>query len=432
MAARIAGAIVALISAGFLAWVIYISFGPEAVVTPTAKVTHAQSSQAGGQANPAAVPDKTLPLTGAEQGASTTGAPASGASGAPSVQDILAARTELMRDRTKTGTEAFPALAAGDFQINTGTPASGNPGDVQRWLADKPGGDLLKDRGRIVGDSSLPYKNAASFEQEQGRDWRRFHNDQVRYGGGWLIFGSIFALAFFLVIRGRVEVVEGFSGQKVLRFGGIERANHWMTATSFVLMGLTGLIILYGKPLLIPLIGEPNLGPVASWSAWLHMAFAVPFVLGILIMIGMWATENLPTMVDWIWLKQGGGMVIPGKHPPAYKFNAGQKLLFWIQTLGGLALLASGLTLMFPFYWFGYTGMQIAQIFHAALALSMIAVIIAHAYIGTIGMEGAFDAMWEGTVDKNWAKEHHSLWFERITGRKARPIEEHPHAEPAE
>ena len=125
-----------------------------------------------------------------------------------------------------------------------------------------------------------------------------------------------------------------------------------MTATSFVLMGLTGLVLIYGKPLLIPLIGEPAFGDVAYWCAWLHMAFAVPFVLGILIMIALWLMQNLPTWVDWEWLKRGGG-IIGHDHPPAYKFNAGQKI-FWIVTLGGLVMLASGLSLMFPFYWFGY------------------------------------------------------------------------------
>ena len=85
-------------------------------------------------------------------------------------------------------------------------------------------------------------------------------------------------------------------------------------------------------------------------------------------------------------------------------------------------MVLSGIVLMFPFYWFGYIGMQSVQLLHAVLALCLIAVIFGHIYIGTIGMEGAFEAMWEGDVDKNWAKEHHSIWYERITGRTARPI----------
>jgi formate dehydrogenase subunit gamma len=293
---------------------------------------------------------------------------------------------------------------------------------------------MLKERGDVKGDSSLPYREAASFQQPGGRDWRRVHNDQVRYGGGWLLFGTIFALAFFLLARGRIKVAEGFSGETVERFGATERTNHWMTATSFILMGLTGLVLIYGKPLLIPLIGEPAFGDVAYWSAWLHMSFAVPFVLGILIMIALWLVDNLPTRLDWEWLKRGGGfMRDDGHNPPARKFNAGQKIVFWGVTLGGLLMLASGLSLMFPFYWFGYDGMQTTQIVHACIALLMIALIFGHIYIGTIGMEGAIEAMWSGHVDRNWAKEHHSIWFERITGRRPRAREAaDPHATPAE
>lgn len=412
-AARIAGGIVAIVTAALLIWVIAISFGPEEMVSPTVNVTTGQRASAA--------------TTG--QRAETSGISSTNAS----PERILAARTQLMKFRTDTGPAAFPKDAAGDFHLNMDKTTPPNRAEAEKWLAAKPGGDLLQQRGDVKGISSLPYPNAASFQQPQGRDWRRAHNDPVRYGGGWLIFGTIFALAAFLMIRGRVKVVEGFSGKPVKRFGATERATHWVTAISFVLMGITGLIILYGKPLLIPLIGPTAIGDVSSWSAWLHMSFAVPFVLGILMMLGLWIAENLPTRADWEWLKQGGGFLHDTReHPPAYKFNAGQKMLFWALTLSGLVMLGSGISLMFPFYWFGYTGMQAMQLLHAALALLMIALIFAHVYIGTIGMEGAFDAMWSGDVDANWAKEHHRLWYRKIMGSGPQAEDRGPSATPAE
>ncbi len=419
MAARITGAIVAIIAAGLLIWVIVLTFGPDQVVAPTVNVSNAQNhapATVGEAQGPARVTSKTVAANGKVPGGGNRTAAAQKSGGEPSASEVLAGRTQLMRFRTQTGPSAFPRLAAGDFHIHIDQPmAAPDPKLPRQWLADKPGGDLLQDRGDVKGISSLPYRNAASFQQPQGRFWRSVHNDPVRYGGGWLIFGVVFALAVFLLVRGRVRVEEGFSGHPIERFNLIERTTHWMTAISFVLMGITGLIILYGKPLLIPVIGEGALGPVAYWSAWVHMAFAGPFVLGILVMIGMWVAQNLPTQADWEWLKQGGGMIVRGKHPPAYRFNAGQKLLFWLQVSSGLVLLFSGLTLMFPFYWFGYTGMQAVQLLHVCVALLLIALIIAHVYIGSIGMEGAFDAMWTGDVDANWAKEHHRLWYERLT-----------------
>ena len=398
MAARIGGAIVAQICGILLVWVIVASFGSEEVVVPTVNVAAKNATGTEKPASPA-------PSVGH-----------AGAIGQASVNDILAARTRLMRDRTETGQKAFPPLAAGNFSIDTDLKSAPQPKDPQRWLANKPSENMLRERGKIKGISSLPYREAGSFQQPEGRDWRRLHNDQVRYGGGWMLFGTLFALAFFLLVRGRVRVDEGFSGEELTRFNAFERANHWMTATSFVLMGLTGLILIYGKPFLIALIGQPAFSGVAYWSAWLHMSFAIPFLLGILIMIALWLMQNLPTWVDWEWLKRGGG-IIGHDHPPAYKFNAGQKAIFWIVTLGGLLMLASGLSLMFPFFWFGYLGMQSAQTVHAVVALCLIAVIFGHIYIGTVGMEGAFDAMWRGFVDRNWAKEHHSLWYKKIAGR---------------
>lgn len=153
---------------------------------------------------------------------------------------------------------------------------------------------------------------------------------------------------------------------------------------------------------------------LASASVWLHMASAVPFVIGIFTMILLWVRDNIPTKLDWQWIKHGGGFLErDGENPPAKKFNAGQKIVFWGVVIGGLAALSTGLLLMFPFFWLDYSGMQWAQLTHAMIGLLMIALIFGHIYIGTIGMEGAIDAMWSGRVDSNWAKEHHKIWWEK-------------------
>ena len=86
-------------------------------------------------------------------------------------------------------------------------------------------------------------------------------------------------------------------------------------------------------------------------------------------------------------------------------------MIYWIVVIGGGAVAASGYLLMFPFYATDIVGMQIAQIVHGTVAALFIAAMLGHIYIGTIGMEGAFEGMGTGTVDANWAKQHHSLWF---------------------
>lgn len=384
---RVSGAVVAVAAALLLIWVAMLSLGPEPTVEPTATVA-------------------------AEQGE-------------PDARAVLQARTELQGWRAQSGpapqaaAPAADARGAGRLRFERRDALANGEALVETWRADPPQAAALPARGFIEGSSSLPYAQAEVYEQPQGRDWRRRHGGEIRYGGGWLLLGVILVLAMFLAFRGRIRLSEGFSGERIERFNSIERANHWMTAVSFMLMGLTGLILLYGKPLLLPLIGHDAMGATASWSAWLHMAFAVPFVLGVLIMIGLWIRGNLPDRYDWRWLRRFGDFLRDdGEHPPAGRFNAGQQLVFWAVTLGGLGLLASGLTLMFPFFWFGYDGMQWAQLAHSALGLILIAVIFGHIYIGSVGMEDAFAAMWSGRVDRNWLKEHHRAWYDRFVRRR--------------
>ncbi|HEX7074809.1 MAG TPA: formate dehydrogenase subunit gamma, partial [Hyphomicrobiaceae bacterium] len=242
-----------------------------------------------------------------------------------------------------------------------------------------------------------------------------FRNSAVFYGGAIYIFGLSLLIAIFLAWRGRIRIAEGESGETVRRFNVVERANHWLTATSFLLLAITGLIILYGLSVIRPWLGADPYDDVAGFSAWSHVALAVPFVLGVLVMIFLWTRENLPERLDWNWMRQFGGFLNDSaEKPPARRFNAGQKLVFWSVALSGIVLLVTGLFLMFPFDWAGYTGMQAAQVVHAVVALLMVGVIIGHIYIGTVGMQGAFEAMWSGRVDRNWAKEHHQLWYDRI------------------
>jgi formate dehydrogenase subunit gamma len=208
----------------------------------------------------------------------------------------------------------------------------------------------------------------------------------------------------------------------LVRFSTFERFVHWITAACFIILAISGLNITFGKPLLLPLIGPEAFTTWSQWAKYAHNYLSFPFTLGVVLIFLMWVAWNIPTRVDVEWLKEGGGMV-GHKHPPAYRFNAGQKMIYWIVVLGGAAVAVSGYFLMFPFYGTNIADMQIAQIVHGIVAVLFVAVMIAHIYIGTIGMEGAFEGMWDGTVDVNWAKEHHSLWLEKETadGRVGAP-----------
>jgi formate dehydrogenase subunit gamma len=271
---------------------------------------------------------------------------------------------------------------------------------------------LLNELNRISGRCTLPDQKACTIEQPAGRDWRHFHQVTLRWIGAISILGMLVLLVVFYLTRGMVRLEAGRSGRVLVRFSTFERLVHWMTAACFIILAITGLNITFGKPLLLPLIGPEAFTAWSQWAKYAHNYLSFAFTLGVFMIFLMWIAWNIPNRRDIEWLKEGGGMV-GHRHPPADRFNAGQKMIYWIVVIGGTAVAVSGYLLMFPFYGTNIAGMQVAQIVHGVVALLFVAAMLAHIYIGTIGMEGAFEAMWDGTVDVNWAKEHHSVWAER-------------------
>jgi len=286
--------------------------------------------------------------------------------------------------------------------------------------------------GAISGRVSMPDQKSGNLIHPAGRDWRQFHEVTLRWIGAIAILGMLVILLAFYLIRGQVKLESGFSGRRILRFNAFERFVHWMAATCFIILALSGLNITFGKPLLLPILGEPAFAAWAQWAKYAHNYLSFPFAIGVFCIFLMWIAGNIPNKVDVEWAKRGGGL-IGRDHPPAYRFNAGQKMIYWIVVIGGTLVASSGYLLMFPFYVTDIGGQQLAQIVHGVIALLFVAAMLAHIYIGTIGMEGAFDAMGEGTVDVNWAREHHALWLEQENARTGpNETQRQPHAAPAE
>ncbi|MFZ4407730.1 MAG: formate dehydrogenase subunit gamma [Paracraurococcus sp.] len=289
-------------------------------------------------------------------------------------------------------------------------PASG-PGGVTISAAEMELQRALQG-GRIEGRVSIPDPRAASLIQPQGKAWRDFHNTTLAWIGAVAILGVIGALALFLGLRGRIRIAGGPSGRTVTRFNLLERANHWMVASCFIVLGLSGLNLTFGRHLLLPLIGPEAFTAVSAAGKVAHNFLAFPFTLGVVVMLLLWAKDNIPDRRDIDWLKMGGGFIGRG-HPTAGRFNAGQKGVFWLTVIGGAVVAASGYVLIFPFAVTDIAGMQLAHMIHGVLAVLMVAAMLAHIYIGSIGMEGAIDAMGSGQVDLNWAREHHGLWVQQ-------------------
>ncbi len=302
----------------------------------------------------------------------------------------------------------------------------GNTSDSEFWR---------KIRQGAQGNVSIPDKKAGVLIQSEGESWRALRNGPLSTYGIWVMLGMVILLALFFALRGRIKIEHGPSGQLIERFNMIERVGHWLTAVSFIILALTGLNILYGRYFLPQVIGKDAFATITLAGKWAHNWVAFAFMAGLVIIFILWVVHNIPNRHDLIWLAKGGGLFTKGSHPPSRKFNAGQKLIFWITILGGASLSLSGWVLLDPFQYamfaktfqflnvFGFSlpteltpiqEQQLAQLWHSAISLFMIAVILAHIYIGSIGMEGAFAAMGSGKVDLNWAKEHHNLWVEEV------------------
>ena len=292
--------------------------------------------------------------------------------------------------------------------------------------------NALKGGDKISGRISIPDTNAANLIQPTGRDWRDFQRSKLPIVGGVTILGMIVLLAIFLMVRGRIRVAHGFAGTKLVRFASFERFIHWLTASCFIVLALSGLNISFGRILVLPLLGANAFAAMSTYAKYAHDYLAFPFMFGVAVMFLIWIKDNIPGKVDLEWIKQGGGILPNGKHPPAPRFNAGQKGVFWIVVLGGALMSFSGWFLLFPYIPADVTTMQVLTVSHAVIAMGFIAAMLAHIYIGTVGMEGAFEAMGSGEVDLNWAKEHHSLWVEEEVAKGQAPSGDASRAVPAE
>ena len=288
---------------------------------------------------------------------------------------------------------------------------------------------LLRQVPRVEGRIDIPDTKAAVLIQPAGRTWDYFHEVLLHWAGAIVILGMIVVLGAAYLTMGRLRITAGRSGQKILRFKAFERFSHWLTAVSFVVLGLTGLNITFGKILLLPLIGPEAFSNVSEAAKYLHNFTSFAFVAGLILIAVIFFRDNLFEKVDADWIKQGGGF-IKSRHAPAGRFNPGEKLVYWLSLAAGVTISASGFLLLFPFFGTDIADMQLAQVIHAVVAVLFVALILGHIYIGTLGMEGAFEAMGTGEVDLNWAKEHHDRWLAQQLASEDRQA--HPLATPAE
>ena len=280
--------------------------------------------------------------------------------------------------------------------------------------------EALGTGGVVSGRTTIPDASAGALIKPENRSWAVLQGSTLYTLSIVAVVGMIALLAMFYLLRGKIRIDSGFAGRTILRFNWVERFAHWTLASTFIILALTGLNLIIGRGVIMPLIGENAFATLSAWGKIAHNYLAWPFMAALVMIFLLWIIHNVPNKLDLEWIKKGGGLFKKGVHPPASKFNAGQKVIFWSVVLGGAALSYTGVMLLFPAWAGTPADWQFYQTIHALVAAALSAIVIAHIYIGSVGMEGAFDAMGSGEVDENWAKEHHSLWVEEVQATQKR------------
>ena len=362
--------------------------------------------------------------------------------GAQTLEDIMARqRGEAVAPRTGDASGAAQELSG---QLGT----LGGASDPDLWRALRYGSaDITVSSGGEV---------ASVLMQDGGMVWLEFRKGPLATYGGYLLLGTIALLIVFFVLRGKVKLDYEKTGKTVTRFKSFERAAHWLLAGSFILLGLTGLLTLFGRFFIAPYLSKEVNATLLLGSKYIHNNVAWAFIVALIVVFFLWVWHNIPNRTDITWFAQAGG-IVGSKHPPARKFNGGQKIIFWSVIVLGGSISLSGVSLLIPFElqmfaktfdvmrsigiealpFYGalpealapHEEMQHAQAWHAIVSFVLMAIIIAHIYIGSVGMEGAYDAMGSGEVDEAWARQHHSLWLEELEKKGEAAPKDAPPAE---
>jgi formate dehydrogenase subunit gamma len=299
------------------------------------------------------------------------------------------------------------------FQVQAADPPPPPPG----LFTSNPGSDLWREvrqrDAEIRGVTQVRSTDAEVLINTGGESWRQYRMNTLVPVASTALLLVLIVIAVFRLLRGRIKLDDGRSGVHILRFTLNQRYAHWATAILFVILGLTGLVLLLGRKFLIPLFGAEGFSNIAATAKCLHDYLGPVFIFALTWLFVLFVRDNLPSpKVDLQWFLRGGGLF--GKHAHADRFNAGEKIWFWIASIGGLAVIISGVVLDFPIFGQTRATMEFYHLVHSIAAISLIFVAFGHIYMGTAAYEGTFEVMKTGYCDSNWARAHHDLWYEKV------------------
>ena len=267
------------------------------------------------------------------------------------------------------------------------------------------------------GYTSVSGPEAGVLIQNGGENWRELRTGPLMFWGGWFVIVILLAIAAKHLIKGKDKLEGGRSGRTILRWSLFERLLHWSVAILFIILAITGFSLLFGRTVLIPLLGKEGFAAWAQLAKPMHDYLALPFVALLALMLLIWIPRNIMRSYDFKWLKSMGGYFGKGhEDAPAHFANGGEKVFFWLLFVFGIALTISGFYLLFPNLGTEREAMQMWNLVHGIAGVVLTGITLGHIYLGTIGVEGVFEGMVGGDVDEAFARQHHNLWYEDVKG----------------
>jgi len=315
---------------------------------------------------------------------------------------------------------AEPAADENNLQRSKSQPGNNAP----MWRA-------VRETGTQPGVSNLPGAEKGVLIQPfvqypgsrfttAGEAWRQVRNNWIIPYGGALLIIALLTAGLVYWAKGPFGKPVRESGRVIERFTPFERATHWAAAISFGILGISGIVMAFGKFFLLPVLGGTLFGWLSYVLKTAHNLAGPLFAVALVIFSITYLRDNLPRAGDMGWLLKGGGL-FGGHHVSSHRFNAGEKIIYWIGgILLGLIVVVSGLVLDLLVPGWGETRgqMQVAHIVHAVASVLMMAMFMGHIYMATLGIPGAMKAMKTGYVDETWAQEHHELWYDDVKAGK--------------
>ncbi len=344
---------------------------------------------------------------------------------APASSPVSPAATPAVAEAPKGPPAGFTAPAEPKADENNAARSKSQPGNnAPFWRGVRNSGEVAGITNVLGTETGVLIQRFEAYPGSDyttaGEAWRQVRNRVIIPYGGSLLLIVLVAIAIFYFTRGAVGHSSGDGGRRIERFTPFERAAHWLNAAAFVLLGLSGIVMAFGKSLLLPWMGHTLFGWLTYGLKTLHNYVGPLFAVSLLIILLTFLKDNFPRPVDWLWVKKAGGL-FSGKDVPSHRFNAGEKAVYWGGALVlGVTVVVSGLVLdqLIPNMLYTRGQMQVAHMFHAIAAVLMLCILFGHIYLGTIGMRGAYKAMRTGYVSEDWAKEHHELWYDDIKAGK--------------